>query len=153
MSKCVFQGRGGVALLEPGLEKYPSEQGFGRDSSLLVLAEAVGVFTLGKLLAAAIDAKGVVQIQGARIGGNLERGVACTGFCNHLRKGNLAGGGTEDVLAADNVRDLLREVIDADGELVGPETVAVTDREVATLLLRVFVEVSETLVMPVYYFV
>ena len=65
----------------------------------------------------------------------------------------MAGGRVADVFAADDVRDSFGEVIDTDGELVGPETVAVANRKVAALELRIFGKVSETLVVPVDYFI
>ena len=49
--------------------------------------------------------------------------------------------------------DSLGDVIDADGKLVSPETVAVADREIPTLGFGAFAEVAEALVVPVDYFV
>ena len=51
------------------------------------------------------------------------------------------------------MRYTLREVVNADRELVGPVTVAVTDREISALQFGVFVEVAEAFVVPVNYFV
>lgn len=58
-----------------------------------------------------------------------------------------------DVLAPDNVCDALDEVVNADGELIGPEAVTVTDRKVAALLFRIFTKITEMFVVPVNYFV
>ena len=83
----------------------------------------------------------------------MEGGIALAGIGDHFGEGYLAGRGIQDVLAPNNVRDTLGEVVDADGELIGPVTVAVTDRKIATLFFRVFVKGSEALVTPFDYFV
>ena len=111
------------------------------------------MFALGELFAVGVYDKGVVQVQGAPVGRNLERGVACTGFGYDFRKGNLACRRIPDVLAPDNVCDALDEVINADGELIGPEAVTVADRKVTALFFRIFTKITEALVVPVNYFV
>ena len=40
------------------------------------------------------------------------------------------------------MRDTLGKVVDADGELIGPITVAVADREISALQFRTFAKVS-----------
>ena len=111
------------------------------------------MFALGKLFAAGIHNEGVVQIQRSRVRGNSKGLVALAGVGNQLGKRNLAGGGIADVFAADDVGNAFGEVVDADGELVGPKAFAVADREVAALLFRIFGEVAEAFVVPVDYFV
>ena len=111
------------------------------------------MLALGKLFAAGIHNEGVVQVNGAPVGWNLERWVALAGVGNQLGERDLAGGGIADVFAADNVGDSFGEVVDADGKLVSPEAVSVADREIATLLFRVFGEIAEKFVVPVNYFV
>ena len=111
------------------------------------------MLAFGELFAAGVYDKGVVQVQGAPIGGNLKHGVACTDLGYDLRKGNLACRRIPDVLAPDNVRDALDEVVYADGELVGPVTVSVADGKVAALPFGIFAKITEALVVPVGYFI
>ena len=65
----------------------------------------------------------------------------------------MAGGRIADIFAANNMRDSVGKVIDADGELVGPETVAVANWEISALIFWIFVKVAEAFVVPVDYFV
>ena len=65
----------------------------------------------------------------------------------------MAGGRIADIFTANNMRDSLGKVIDADGELVGPETVAVANWEISALIFRIFAKVTEALVVPINYFV
>ena len=65
----------------------------------------------------------------------------------------MAGGRIADIFAADNVGDTFGKVVNADGELIGPKPVAVTDREIAALFFGGFAKVAEPLIAPVDYFV
>lgn len=94
-----------------------------------------------------------MQVNGALVGVNMEVRVDLAGVGNQLGKRDLAGGGIADVFAAHDVGDSFGKVVYADGELVGPESVAVADREVAALLLWIFGEIAEALVVPADYFV
>ena len=111
------------------------------------------MLALRQFFTGAVDNQGVVQIDGARVWGNSEVRVALAGIGNQLRKGNLAGGRVADVFAAYDVCDSLGKVVDADRELIGPESVAITDGKTAALLFGIFAEVAKTLVVPVDYFV
>ena len=111
------------------------------------------MLALRQFFTGAVDNQGVVQIDGARVRGYGEVRVALAGVGNQLRKGNLAGGRVADVFAAYDVCDSLGKVVDADRELIGPESVAITDGKIAALLFGIFAEVAKTLVIPVDYFV
>ena len=65
----------------------------------------------------------------------------------------MAGRRIADVLATDNMRDALVDVVDADGELVGPLAFAVADGEVSALEFRVFGKVAQPQIMPYDYFI
>ena len=111
------------------------------------------MLTFGQFFPGAIDNQGVVQIDGARVRRNADIWVTLASIGDQLRKGDLAGGGVANVFAAHNVRDSFGKVVDADRELIGPESVAVADGKLAALQLGIFAEVSKTLVVPVNYFV
>ena len=111
------------------------------------------MLAFGKFFSAGIHNQGVVQIQLARVRRNAKTRFVLAGIGNQLGKCNLAGGGIADVFAADDVGDSFGKVIDADGELISPESVAVADREIATLKLGIFAKVAEAFVVPVDYFV
>ena len=111
------------------------------------------MLALRQFFTGAVDNQGVVQIDGSRVRGYGEVRVALAGIGNQLRKGDLAGGRVADVFAAYDVCDSLGKVVDADCELIGPESVAITDGKIAALIFRVLAKITESFVMPVYYFV
>ena len=118
---------------------------------VLVLSDAVGVFPFGKLFTGRLYDEGVVQVEGAPVGGQGFRRSA--GIGDHFGEEYLAGSRGQDVLATHDVGDSLGDVVDADGELVSPETVAVADREVPALEFGALAEIAEAFVVPVDYFV
>ncbi len=69
----------------------------------------------------------------------------------HARQLDLAAGGLEQVHAPDDKRDALLHVVHGGGELVSPETVAVTDEEVAALFRGDLRLRSESKVVEVFF--
>ena len=118
-----------------------SEEHLGGDAGFFVLAQAVGELAFGKLLVVVVHDARVVQV-----------GCACFA-AKSFHERNLADCGVADVFATDDMCDLLIDVVDANGELVGPLVVAVADREVAALEFRVLVKVPEAQVVPVDNFI
>ena len=116
-----------------------------------VLPDAVGVFPFGKFFPGRVYDEGVVQVEGAPVGGQDFRCII--GVRDHFGEEYLAGSRGQDVLATHDVGDFLGDVVDADGELVSPETVAVADREVPALEFGALAEIAEAFVVPVDYFV
>ena len=118
-----------------------SEEHLGGDAGFFVLAQAMGELAFGKLLVVVVYDERVVQVDSAFFAAK----------CFHERY--LAGCGVADVFSADDMCDLLVDVVDANGKLVGPLVVAVADREVAALEFRVLVKVPEAQVVPVDNFI
>ena len=98
-------------------------------------------FALGKFFAVYVGDEPVVEVDGRFV------------TAEQAHQGNLPGGGTPDVFAADHVRYPLVDVVDADGELVRPLAVAVADGEVPALLLGILAKVSQPQVVPFDYFI
>jgi hypothetical protein len=94
------------------------------------LAEAVCHFALGKLFACGVYNQGMVEVDGRFVS------------AEKAHQGDLPGGRTPDVFAADYVRDFLVDIVDAYGELIRPLAVAVPDGEVSALFLGILAEVS-----------
>ena len=61
---------------------------------------------------------------------------------------NLAGGGGEQVFAADDVGDALLVIVDDNGELVGPELVGAAEDEVADGGSEIFTLGAEAAIVP-----
>ena len=118
-----------------------SEEHLGGDAGFFVLAQAMGELAFGKLLVVVVHDERVVQVDSAFFAAK----------CFHERY--LAGCGVADVFSADDMCDLLVDVVDANGKLVGPLVVAVADREVAALEFWVLVKVPEAQVVPVDNFI
>ena len=137
----VNEGYWGVRFCQVRLVADASEEHLGGDAGFFVLAQAMGEFTLGKLLVVLVHDERVVQVNGAFLAAK----------CFHER--NLAGCGVADVFTTDDMCNLLIDVVDTNSELVGPLVVAVANREVAALEFRVFVEVPEAQVVPVDKFI
>ena len=118
-----------------------SEEHLGGDAGFFVLAQAMGELAFGKLLVVVVHDERVVQVDSAFFAAK----------CFHERY--LAGCGVADIFSADDMCDLLVDVVDANGKLVGPLVVAVADREVAALEFWVLVKVPEAQVVPVDNFI
>ena len=118
-----------------------SEEHLGGDADFFVLAQAMGELAFGKLLVVVVHDERVVQVDSAFFAAK----------CFHERY--LAGCGVADIFSADDMCDLLFDVVDANGKLVGPLVVAVADREVAALEFWVLVKVPEAQVVPVDNFI
>src|SRR5262245_56555011 len=72
------------------------------------------------------------------------------GASEQTRELKLAAGRVEQVVAADDQRDVLHEVVDSRGELIRPVAVTIADDQVAALLgrallLRTVTEIIESL--------
>ena len=118
-----------------------SEEHLGGDAGFFVLAQAMGELAFGKLLVVVVHDERVMQVDSAFFAAK----------CFHERY--LAGCGVADIFSADDMCDLLVDVVDANGKLVGPLVVAVADREVAALEFWVLVKVPEAQVVPVDNFI
>ena len=118
-----------------------SEEHLGGDAGFFVLAQAMGELAFGKLLVVVVHDEWVVQVDSAFFAAK----------CFHERY--LAGCGVADIFSADDMCDLLVDVVDANGKLVGPLVVAVAEREVAALEFWVLVKVPEAQVVPVDNFI
>ncbi len=93
-------------------------EGFRGGAAGAEFAEAEGIGALGEAAALGVEHQFTVEK-----GGRLE----AEGFV----KEKLAGGGTEEILAADNLGDAHGGVVHDDGKLVGGEGVMAPDDEIA----------------------
>jgi len=114
-----------------------SKKRFGGDACFFILSKAVGELALRELFVVLVYDQGMVQVKRA------------LGAAKRFHQGDLPCRGIADVFAADNMRDMLVDVVDADGKLVRPLVVAVADREIPALELRILVKVAEAYVVPV----
>ena len=137
----VNEGNRGVRFCQMRLVADSSEEHLGGDAGFFVLAQAMGELAFGKLLVVVVHDERVVQVDSAFFAAK----------CFHERY--LTGCGVADIFSADDMCDLLVDVVDANGKLVGPLVVAVADREVAALEFWVLVKVPEAQVVPVDNFI